>query len=116
MRRSGLGENSLGDVIDEMKQTLQMFTSQDSTLLLKESEPNVTLSNFLYASDIFDLSNGVPDVRISHFKRILNELVEGGVLTQQNIPGERYRQIRLHVSQEEVVSVLKRDNSIAGMI
>ncbi|KAG2732002.1 hypothetical protein G9P44_004419 [Scheffersomyces stipitis] len=116
MRRSGLGENSLGDVIDEMKQTLQMFTSQDSTSLLKESEPNVTLSNFLYASDIFDLSNGVPDVRISHFKRILNELVEGGVLTQQNIPGERYRQIRLHVSQEEVVSVLKRDNSIAGMI
>ncbi|KAK6456158.1 origin recognition complex subunit 1 [Scheffersomyces xylosifermentans] len=116
MKRSGLGENSLGDVIDEMRISLQMFTSKESSQIIHQLGPNASLMNMLYSSDIFDFDNNNFNIRIHSFKRIVNELAENGIITQQNVPGERYRLVHLTVSEEEIISVLKRDKEISGMM
>ncbi|KAK6466005.1 origin recognition complex subunit 1 [Scheffersomyces coipomensis] len=114
MKRSGLAENSLGDIIDEMNISIKYFITKDSNHKDLENF-NTSLADLLYGSGlVYETEAGISNIRIYHFKQILNELVENGILTQQNILSERYRSIHLNVSEEEVTSVLKRDKEMVG--
>lgn len=118
MKRSGLAENSLGDIIDEMKNSLTMLTSRDGNKLLESVDSKMNLMDLLYGNGFVhntDQNLKQMNIRILKFQYIVNELVENGIL-QQNARGERHRIINLNISEEEVVSVLKRDSEINGML
>ncbi|CCE83339.1 Piso0_003914 [Millerozyma farinosa CBS 7064] len=116
MKRSGLAENSLGDIIDEMEISLTMLSSSEASKALSALGPDVNIIDILYKGGLFSHHLGDLDIRIARFKEVINELVEMGILMQQNIRGERHRLITLNVSQEEVLSVLQRDTEISGML
>lgn len=107
-RRSGLAENSLGDVIDEMKNSLTMMSTKQGSQALRGLDLKTTLMDLLYGSGLFD-AKGKVNIRVLKFKQIVNELVENGILLQQNVAGERYRMIQLNVGEEEVSEILTRD-------
>lgn len=103
-RRSGFAENSVGDIIDEMKNSMAMFTT---------SNPFVTDSSMfdlLYTDKIGDKVQ--VNIRVHNFEFVLNSLVEAGIITQQNFSSERRRMVLLNISEEEVVSVLKKDHEV----
>ena len=120
MKRSGLAENSLGDIIDEMKNSLTMLTSRDGDKVLEAIDSKMTLIDLLYGNGLLqnlDSTFNLKDtnIRILRFKYIVNELVENGIL-QQNVRGERHSLINLNISEEEIVSVLKRDKEISSIL
>ncbi|ODV80774.1 origin recognition complex subunit 1 [Suhomyces tanzawaensis NRRL Y-17324] len=115
MKRSGLAENSLGDIIDEMKNSLQLLTSDKGTNVLNPLGANITLLDLLYGNSLADSSTKL-NIRSWKFKHLVNELVEYGILMQQNVPGERYRLIQLNISEEELSLALRRDKDILGDI
>lgn len=118
MRRSGLAENTLGDIIDEMKNSLMMLTSREGDKALESIDTKMNLTDLLYGEGLISLnssSNRKTNVRVLKFKYIIQELVENGIL-QQNSRGERHRIINLNISEEEVVSVLKRDQEISSLL
>lgn len=105
-RRSGLAENTLGDIMDEMKNSLKLLTTKESTQALKPISPTATYMDLLYGNN----------VRMFAMSHIVNELVEHGILVQQNIRSERYRLINLNVSEDEVLTVLRKDTDIGGLL
>ncbi|CAD1810343.1 ATPase associated with various cellular activities (AAA) family protein [Candida parapsilosis] len=107
-RRSGLAENSVGDIIDEMKNSIAMFTTSNPFMT------DSSMFDLLYADKIGDKEQ--INIRIHHFEFILNSLVEAGVINQQNFSSERKRMVLLTVSEEEVVSVLKKDQEISQFL
>ncbi|CUM47119.1 unnamed protein product [Debaryomyces fabryi] len=120
MKRSGLAENSLGDIIDEMKNSLTMLTSRDGDKALEAIDSKMTLIDLLYGNGLLQLPDSDfnlkdTNIRILRFKYVVNELVENGIL-QQNVRGERHSLINLNISEEEVVSVLKRDKEISSIL
>lgn len=111
-KRSGLAENTLGDIIDEMKNTLLIHASKTI------AENNLSMVELLYGHGF-----GGPDgdhvdlhIRIDKFGHVVNELVENGILLQQSIKSERHRLIQLNVSDEEVLIALKRDDDVSKML
>lgn len=115
IRRSGAGENSLGDIMDEMKNSLSMLTTKESSSALKGVSETATFMDLLYGSEILAPSSS-NNIRIFAMARLVNELVEHGILLQQNIRSERYRLISLNVSEDEVLTVLRKDNDIASIL
>lgn len=99
-RKSGLAENSLGDVIDEVKQIVTMNSAKDQSKFIIE---NKTLLDILYEDFI---------VRPKGFAYVLNELIEAGLILQQNLKSERTSLIKLNVSDEEITSVFKKEKSL----
>jgi origin recognition complex subunit 1 len=111
-KRSGLAENTLGDVIDEMKNTLLIHASKTI------AEDDISMVELLYGQDL-DGPEGQHlglHIRIAKFQHVVNELVENGILLQQNIKSERHRLIQLSVSDEEVLIALKRDDDVSKML
>lgn len=98
-RRSGLSENSLGDIIDEIKNIVS---------LVSPSGESDTLGTY----DI-KISQGM---RINEFRYLFLELVENGILNSQNIKSERYKLVSLNVSTEEVMTMLRRDPQISHLL
>lgn len=115
MKRSGLAVNTLGDIIDEMKNSLALLTSKEGNRALESVDSRVNLVNLLYGNGLID-SNSKLNIRAFGFKKILTELVETGIIMQQNIQSERYRLVNLNVSEAEILTVLKRDKEVSGMI
>lgn len=108
MKRSGLADNVLGDIIDEMK------------LLLTMSAPAHNLGNkdgyFNDIDHLYGRDGKLINIRIESFRSLILELVENGILNQQNIKSERYRLISLNISEDEIVSILKRDQEVGYML
>lgn len=98
MRRSGFAEIPLGDIIEEMKNMMVMTTSNPF-------ETDTTMHDILYAKESLS--------RIYNFDYVLASLVDAGLISQQNAASERKRLLMLSVSEEEVVSAMKRDNEIS---
>ena len=115
-KRSGLAENPLGDIIDEMKNSLQMLTSKESNTVFAEIDSTSNIMQMFYSNQFLHKSDEGISIRLSKFKQILNELTEFGVLVQQNVPGERYKLIQLNVSAEEVNTALARDNDVGDLL
>lgn len=108
IRRSGSGENPLGDVLDEMRNSLKLLTTKGSTHALRKVSESETFYSLLYGSPA--------DVRISQLGHVIKELVEQGILMQQNVRSDRFRLVSLGVSEDEVSTVLRRDPDIAAML
>ncbi|KAI5955613.1 ORC1 [Candida jiufengensis] len=104
IRRTGFSENSVGDVSDEMKNSLAMSTTSNPF------QDNSSQFDLLYTT------NGKTSIRIFNFEFILNSLVEAGILSLSNISTDRKRMISLNVSEDEVVSVLKRDKEVTQLL
>ena len=113
-RRTGLAESKLGDIISEMKNSLVMSTDP------KQKKPGqLDIMDMLYTDKLFgdeNAGNHNFNLRIHSFKHVVTSLVEAGIIALQTSAGERSKLVQLNVSEEEVVSVLKKDNQIAGFL
>lgn len=113
-RRTGLAENSLGDIIDEMRNSFAMATHSE-----EQGSDELNMQDVLYSDKTFTATNEtapILNLRIHFFKQIVTSLVEAGIIIQQNSPGERSRLVKLDVPEEEVVSVFKKDNAISQFL
>ncbi|CUM66096.1 uncharacterized protein PRCAT00003750001 [Priceomyces carsonii] len=115
MKRTGLAENSLGDIIDEMRKSLMMVTSSESNRTLDGLNMNTSLMGLLYGHGLIE-EYAKLNIRVASFSYVVNELVEAGILVQQNTQSERYRLLHLNVSEKEILSVLKRDKEISTLL
>lgn len=119
MKRSGVSENPLGDVIDEMKILLTMATSKH-LIFDKHLDPPLDMSEVLLNNKLlpFNGSSATPgdSIRVENFRFVFHELVENGLISMQNIKSERYKLVSLNVSQEEVLSTLKKDPLVANLL
>ena len=95
VRRSGVIENSLGDILEEAKRLCKLSQKADKLL---------------------DVFYGEGQIRMNGFLKAVTELIEGGVLVQQSMRGERSARIRLTVAEEEVKTAFKNDKEIDGMV
>ncbi|CCH45750.1 Origin recognition complex subunit 1 [Wickerhamomyces ciferrii] len=99
-RRTGLAETPLGDVIDEVKQIVTLNPTVDQSLFITE---NKGILDILYEDFI---------IRPRGFAYVLNELIEAGIVLQQNLKSERTSLIKLGISDEEIKSVFKKEKSL----
>lgn len=98
-RKSGLAENSLGDVIDEIKQIVSLNTSKSKDHFVID---NVTVLDIMYKDFL---------VRPRGIDYILNELSEAGVILVLRKDSVRNSLVKLDVADTEVTSVFKKDKS-----
>ncbi|EEQ42854.1 conserved hypothetical protein [Candida albicans WO-1] len=113
-RRTGLAENSLGDIIDEMRNSFAMATHSE-----EQGSDELNMQDVLYSDKTFTATNEtapILNLRIHFFKQIVTSLIEAGIIIQQNSPGERSRLVKLDVPEEEVVSIFKKDNAISQFL
>lgn len=115
IRRSGLAENSLGDIIDEMKNSLALLTTKESSVTLQDISASASMMDLLYSTGVVGDSPKQINIRMFAMSQLVNELVEHGILVQQNIRSERYRLVSLNISEDEVFNVLRKDREIASM-
>lgn len=99
-RKSGLPENSLGDVIDEMKQIVTMNSAKNQSTFLIEDK---SILDILYEDFI---------IRPKGFAFVLNELIEAGIVLQEDAKSERMSAIKLNIADEEITSVFKKEKSL----
>ncbi|KAI3404652.2 ORC1 [Candida oxycetoniae] len=107
MRRSGLAENSIGDLAEEMKNAIAMSVTSNPF------RTDTSMHDLLYTNKGGVGSQIKVNLRIHNFDYILNSLVEAGIVNQQNTLSERKRLVLLNVSEEELVSVMKRDQEVS---
>ncbi|GMF60398.1 unnamed protein product [[Candida] boidinii] len=98
-RRTGIAENKLGDVIDELQNQLTITLYNDLRKQLEEEDMNLT--------DIFYDDNS--KLRVSGFSYIVKELEESGLLVRQYVYGERNKLLRLNISDDEILNSFKKD-------
>lgn len=116
-RRTGLAENTLGEICDEMRNTLRMHTAKESLSSLNDISTSASYVDLLYGDGVLHSDPRAPhSIRMFQMAHLVNELVEHGILVQQNIRSEKHRLIHLNVSSEEVVAVLKKTPEIAVML
>lgn len=94
VRRSGFIENPLGDILEETHRICKLSQKADK---------------------LMDIFYGGGQIRMNGFLKAVTELVEGGVLVQQNSKGERVGKIRLTIAEEEIKTAFKNDKDIEGM-
>lgn len=111
MRRSGLSDNPLGEIIDEMKLMLAMSTSNH----ISNFNETVDFGEALLKDRLIE-GNNRNNLRIDSFRYLIFELVENGILNSQDIKSERYKLISLNVSQDEVLTTLKRDSQVSKLL
>lgn len=113
MRRSGLGDNPLGDIIEEMNGLLRMATAKDLKFLTDKVGP-IEMVDALLEGNLFDQKSAA--IRIEQFRYLFFELVENGVLNSQDLKSEIHRIVLLNSSQEEISTILKRDPLISTFL
>lgn len=96
IRRSGINENPMSDIIEETQQ------------LCKISKQSEKIMRVLY-------ENGTR-IRMNGLTKSIAELVEGGILIQQNMKGERCPKIRLAIAQEEIKMAFRTDRDMDTLI
>ncbi|KAK9356889.1 P-loop containing nucleoside triphosphate hydrolase protein [Lipomyces doorenjongii] len=126
-RISGVAENTLDSVLEIMNVKLRKFgglAASEQILFGPKFAIDSTdaLSKFRYVNPdesilgtSFRVSDGVV-TRARGFLRGVAELVESGILFQQNGRGERNRKIRLNVSEADVKAALKDDPEVGTML
>lgn len=100
VRKTGLAENTLGSVIDEMKNIIILNSAKDSTQFIIEGE---NILDILYEDFI---------IRSKGFNFVLNELIEAGIVLQQNVKTERNSMVKLNIPVEDITSVFKKESSL----
>lgn len=114
MRRGGQAEVPLGDVWDEMRNTLRLVTSPESLHALQPVSARATYLLVVYGCGLVDAD--LLELRPHRAHYLVNELVELGVLTQQNIRSTRFRAVSLNIAEDDVAAVLRRDPAMLAML
>ncbi|KAK9239113.1 P-loop containing nucleoside triphosphate hydrolase protein [Lipomyces kononenkoae] len=125
-RISGVAENTLDSVLDIINIKLRKFGGLATTeqilfgpaLAIDSTEQSARFRNRdpdeLVAGKSYTISNGSV-TRARGFLRGVAELVESGILFQQNGRGERNRKIRLNVSEVDIKVALKDDREVGKL-
>ena len=110
IRRSGLGESVLGDVIEEAKRLSHMADnpSMRELLLMNESIANKGRSPIKKGP-----ASAVP--RVLALGIAAMELMEAGIIGLEPRKGERTGRIRLNVGEDEIKLALKDDSEVRGL-
>lgn len=110
VKKKGLADNLLGEIIDQINLVLDKLLSNEKTNSLNLEDNNILLNDLLIKSNFINsFKSNQKCIRIRFFKEILNELVELGILVQQDILSERYRLVNYCVSEQEIISIIRRD-------
>ena len=108
MRRSGVAEVFVGDVIDELNNQFHVMLFTD---LRKRLDPEQL--------DLLDVIYGVrgkSQIRPRGLDFIMMDLEENGILIVQQTRLERSRLLRLNVSQDEILNGFRKDDLIREVI
>ncbi|KAF6014228.1 hypothetical protein HII13_000573 [Brettanomyces bruxellensis] len=108
MRRSGVAEVFVGDVIDELNNQFHVMLFTD---LRKRLDPEQL--------DLLDVIYGVrgkSQIRPRGLDFIMTDLEENGILIVQQTRLERSRLLRLNVSQDEILNGFRKDDLIREVI
>ncbi|KAH3900010.1 related to Origin recognition complex subunit 1 [Saccharomycodes ludwigii] len=96
LKKNKKSDQSAGDIIDEVK------------LLIDVNGNNKYINDiksFLYCYQ----ADGTYEMRMIDWDYIINQLIDAGVISKQNIVNERSATIKLNISPEEISNVFKQD-------
>ncbi|VEU24357.1 DEKNAAC105534 [Brettanomyces naardenensis] len=102
MKRTGVAEVTVGDVIDELNNQFHVVLFTELKNRLKEEE--------LEVADV--LYNDQTQLRPTGLNFLIKDLEENGILIVQQLKLERSRLVRLNISQDEIVNSFKKDTLI----
>lgn len=109
IRRTGIGEAVLGDVVDEVKKLG----------LMSQLQP---ISDYILSSgaghDVGDNTSSKPDLKAARALGLASaatELAEAGIIGVEARHGERVGRVRLGVGEDEVRLALGDDDSVKGL-
>ncbi|KAK9369516.1 P-loop containing nucleoside triphosphate hydrolase protein [Lipomyces kononenkoae] len=125
-RISGVAENTLDSILDIINLKLRKFGGLETTeqilfgpaLAIDSTDPSSRSRNRepneSAAGKSYRISNGSV-TRPRGFLRGVAELVESGILFQQNGRGERNKKVRLNVSEVDIKVALKDDQEVGKL-
>ncbi|CCF59819.1 hypothetical protein KAFR_0I00380 [Kazachstania africana CBS 2517] len=102
-KKTGLQEQSLGDVVDEIKLVLDVNGNNKFILGIAEA---------LYQKGGANVSE---QLRIISWDFVMGQLIEAGVLIRQNMKNERISCVRLNISEEDVLRAIEQDETLKGL-
>jgi origin recognition complex subunit 1 len=123
IRRTGVAEALMGDVLDESRNLAIMADSSaiHEVLLLQEANKEND-TNALFAPTVKrsvgrkgGKAANVAAARVQGVEVAVMALAEGGIVGVESRRGERARRVRLGVNEEEVRLALKDDDEVKGM-
>ena len=109
-KRLGIAEIRLGEIYDELSNQAQVLLFSELKKSLKGED--LGLLDILFGSGKNRMMGSV--INASLF--ILKDLEENGILIMQSLRIERDRLVRLNISDDEILSILKRDPMIQEII
>ena len=113
LRRTGIGEAVIGDVLDEAKRLAVTLGKGSTTAFLsKAGEPRANALGKPSSSITKDILNVT---RVLGMSAALASLVEAGIVGVEGRRGERIGRIRLGVGEEEVRTALRDDEDCKGL-
>jgi len=121
MRRSGVNENLMADVIEDAERLVRMAPSASMVEVLLGKEDKVKKEQDLFLTPRRRGAAGTKqgDGEIPRVKGLMIAaagLVEGGIIgLEMNRRGERAGRVRLNVGEEEIKAALKDDLEVGGM-
>lgn len=125
LRRTGITESTLADVVDEARKMGIMAQNKavEEYLLTPESTPPAIDDDFSAAGPTTPSKRGRPAARKERDKaaRMLGlgfaaqELAEAGIIGVESRHGDRIGRVRLGVSEEEVRGALREDDECGGL-
>ena len=110
LRRTGIGESVLGEVIEEAKRIGLMANSADvyGSLLME-------VSAAVGEGSPAKKPLGLKAPRILGMGMAVSELVEAGIISLEARKGERTGKIRLNVGEEDIKVALKDDDTVGTL-
>ncbi len=108
MRRSGVAEVLVGDVIDELNNQFHVMLFTDLKKRLDTEQ--LDLINVIYGA------NCKSQIRPRGLDFIMTDLEENGILIVQQTKLERSRLLRLNVSQDEILNGFRKDDLIREVV
>jgi len=103
IRRSGVGENIMADVIDEAERMARMAGDSE-------------IEEMLLSSEVIGGKGVVGGGRVAGLMSAAIMLMEAGVIGLEMKKGERAGRVRLNVGEEEVSSALRDNREVGRMI
>ena len=102
-KKTGLQEQTLGDIIDEIKNLIEV--NGNNKLI-------INLQDMLFGK-------GIPDnyeqLRMISWEYLLNELIEAGLVIKQTMRNERFSCIKLNTPTEDIKNALYQDETLKNL-
>lgn len=103
IKKSGLQEQQLGDIIDEIKLLIDVNANNKYV---------VEISRVLFHKG----SEVTPEqLRIVSWDFIINQLIEVGIIIKQGMKNEKISCVKLNISSEDIRKALDQDESLKGL-